>query len=105
MRQSAALFGPVVEVRDVLESFLHSEVLLQGWRQTLTRASGRFVELGIGWSDTKIRTLGERIDVLADTGLDARRELTRSIAAEVDRLLDDLDVPGLPRPDDGDWRP
>lgn len=103
MQQTAALFGPIVEVRDVLESFLHDQVLVVDWRQRLTRASQQFVELGVGSPDEDVAELGGRIAVLAEAELAKEPTLTRSVAADVEKLLDQVRVPELPRPEDDDW--
>jgi hypothetical protein len=41
MQESAMLFEPIVNIRDVLESFLVDRVVLGDWRGTLTSASAR----------------------------------------------------------------
>lgn len=103
MRQATALFGPVVEVRDVLESFLRDAVLIPGWRQTLADASRQFIELGARPNDSDLADLGERIALLAKSDLEHDRTLTCELAADIESLLDRARVPGLPRPEDADW--
>jgi hypothetical protein len=103
MRQAAALLEPVVDVRDVLESYLRDHVLVVEWQDTLRGASNRFKELGAGWSDQGIITLGEQVQALANTGLAAEPDLTEAIARAVERLLEDTRAPGIPRPEDDDW--
>ena len=103
MQQTAVLFGPIVEVRDVLESFLQDGVRVADWRQRLSDASRQFVELGNGTEgDPRVVRLGDRIAELAGSELGAS-PLTSALAAEVANLLDDVRVPGLPRPTDDDW--
>lgn len=103
MRQATALFGPMVEVRDVLESFLRDEVLVPGWRETLTEAAHQFTELGTPPSDSKLADLGQRIAVLAQSELHQERTLARAVAADVESLVDRVRVPDMPRPEDTDW--
>jgi len=103
MRDATAMFEPVVEVRDVLESFLVNGVLVTDWHATLTDASGRFESLGELWSDAEIVQLGRQVRVLAIEGLGRQDALTRFVASEVERLLDEVRVPGQPRPDDQNW--
>ena len=103
MRQEAALFGPTVEVRDVLESFLRRQVLIHGWRETLADASRRFIELGTRPLDSDLSYLGQRIAVLARSELSEEQTLTREVAAEIESLIDQVRVPDLPRPEDNDW--
>ena len=101
--QQAALFGPIVEVRDVVESFLHDQVLVASWRQRLAEASRQFIELGSDPHDMEVAELGGRVGILAELGLEEEPTLARSIASDVARLLDEVHVPGLPRPEDEDW--
>jgi hypothetical protein len=103
MQQAAMLFGPIVEVRDVLESFLQDGVVVADWRQRLTEASRQFVELGLRTDDgPHLADLGSRIAELAGSDLETS-PLTHVLAAEVERLVDEVHVPGLPRPEDEDW--
>lgn len=102
MQQAVELFGPVVEVRDVLESFLHDRVLVTDWRQRLTEASRQFIEVGDESVDLDVVELGRRVALLAKSDL-ATSSLTSAVAADIRRLLDDVRVPGVPRPDDEDW--
>lgn len=103
MRDTSAMFEPVVEVRDVLESFLADGVLIDGWRQALTDASDRFGRLATLWSDDEMLGLGRRVETLAAHGLPAQDVLTRSVASDMARLLSQVRAPGIPRPDDEDW--
>jgi len=103
MRQEAALFGPIVEVRDVLESFLRSQVLVRGWREKLVEASQQFIELGEHPSNGDLTELGQRIAVLAHANMDQEPTLTRELAADVESLIDQIHVPDVPRPEDNDW--
>ena len=100
--QQAALFGPIIEVRDVLESYLRDRILVVDWHDRLTEASTQFIELGSGSTDD-IAGLGGRVAALAGAGLDKDYGLTRAVAAELERLLDEVRVPNLPRPEDQDW--
>lgn len=103
MRQDAAVFGPTVEVRDVLESFLRSQVLIHGWRETLAEASKQFIELGTHPLNSDLTDLGRRIAVLAQTELSEEQALAREVAEEIESLIDQVRVPDLPRPEDKDW--
>jgi hypothetical protein len=101
--QQAALFGPIVEARDVLESYLCDRILVVDWHQRLTEASRQFIELGSSSPNEDIAALGGRVAVLAESGLEQAQDLTREVAAELERLLDQVHVPDLPRPEDPDW--
>lgn len=72
MREPALLFEPIVDIRDVLESFLVSEVVVTDWQVTLAAASARLIELGQAWSDTDLLELG-RVTEVPHTGHKTRR--------------------------------
>jgi hypothetical protein len=103
VREAAVVFGPIVEVRDVLESFLADRVLIADWQETLEAASRCFVQLGTLWSDPEMDDLGRRLESLANRGLDDEPALTQRVASDVERLLDRMRVPGVPRPEDEEW--
>jgi hypothetical protein len=103
MREPALLFEPIVDIRDVLESFLVSEVLLSGWQRTLEAAAARLVELGNDWSDTDLVELGQVAEQLAAKSLVSEPVLARSAADDIARMLDQVRIPGVPRPQDEDW--
>lgn len=103
MQQAIVLFGPIVEVRDVLESFLQDGVCVPDWRQRLSDASRKFLEVG-HHADGNIRMieLGNRLARLARSELGANA-LTSELAVEIENLLDEARVPGLPQPEDDNW--
>lgn len=103
MRQATALYGPIVEVRDVLESFLRGAVLISDWRRTLTDASRQFMDFGDDPADSDLMDLGEKIAVLAQSELSHERRLALVVAADIESLVDRVRVPDLPRPEDSDW--
>lgn len=103
MRESALLFEPIVDIRDVLESFLVNRVLLTGWQETLVAASARLVELGRAWSDEDLLELGRATGLLAGTRLASDPQFARSAADDAARVLAQVRVPGIPRPEDDDW--
>lgn len=103
MPQPAVLFGPIVDVREVLESFLKNGVLLPDWRDRLVGASQEIVELSRSAADgSRLADLGRQIADLARSDLEVNLR-TRSVAHEVERLLDEVRVPGMPKPEDEDW--
>gem|GEM_PF-5356499 len=99
MRESAMLFEPIVNIRDVLESFLVDRVVLGDWRGTLTSASARLVELGRAWSDNDLLELGHVTNHLAAESLLADSALARTAAQNAARLLIQVRIPGMPHPD------
>jgi hypothetical protein len=103
MQQVAVLFGPIIEVRDVLESFLNDGVLVPEWRRRLVDASCQFVELSQNADDgAQVVQLASEIAELAVSDL-ATSPLTRSLAAEIERLMGEVRLPGLLRSEAEDW--
>ncbi|MEV7092970.1 hypothetical protein AB0M80_08975 [Amycolatopsis sp. NPDC051045] len=98
----AALYGPIVEARDVVESYLRNRVVVAGWRLKLSEASRQFVALGEEALDADMKALGGRIDLLAKSDL-TETDLARTVSADLERLLVEVRVPGLPKPEDDDW--
>lgn len=98
----AALYGPIVEVRDVVESYLSNRVVVADWRLKLSTASLQFVALGEEALDSEMKALGARIDLLAKSEL-AESALARTVSADLERLLSEVHVPGLPKPEDDNW--
>lgn len=103
MREPALLFEPIVDIRDVLESFLVSAVVVSDWQATLTGASARLVELGHAWSDSDLLELGRATEELAAEPLGANSRLARIAADNAARVLEQVRIPGVPRPEDDDW--
>ncbi|MFV8309012.1 hypothetical protein [Mycobacteroides chelonae] len=103
MREPILLFEPIVNIRDVLESFLVDEILLIDWRPTLVSAATRLLELGREWSDQDLLELGHATEQLAGDRLRRDSLLARNAASNAARLLAEVRVPGIPRPEDDDW--
>lgn len=103
MQQPTALFGPLVEVRDVLESFLRDHVVVADWRNRLVQAARQFIEVDDGQPDDVIPSLGRRVADIAASELESETPLIRSVARDVETLMDNVRVPDLPRPEDEDW--
>lgn len=103
MRESAMLFEPIVDIRDVLESLLVNQVLVGDWQATLTSASARLVELAREWSDDDLLELGHVTEQLAAESVLADSALARTAAHDAARVLDEVRIPGIPRPDDEHW--
>lgn len=104
MRESTLVFEPIVEIRDVLESFLVDEVLLTDWQGTLASASARLLELGHAWSDVELLELGRHVtELLAGERLVSDVAFARVAADNAARVLDTVHIPGFPGPRDDDW--
>lgn len=97
------LFEPIVDIRDVLESFLHDEILLGDWQATLGAAGARLLELGRAWSDNELVQLGQLTEHLAADRLTDEATLARAAADNIAQMLEQVRIPGVPRPEDEDW--
>ena len=104
MRETTALFAPTVKARDVLESFLADQILLERWAEILRSVSVRFDELGTRWSDDQMTHLAEQFRILASHGLDEETGLAESVAREIAALLDQTRIPGIPGPESDSWQ-
>ena len=103
MRETALLFEPVVDIRDVLESFLVDDVLLADWQATLTSAAARISQLAEAWSDDDLSQLADITGRLASRSILADAALARLAADNAARVLEQVRIPGVPRPEDPDW--
>lgn len=103
MREPALVFDPIVDIRDVLESFLVDEVLLADWRATLTSAAARLEELARAWSDGDLLNLAGITEQLVAKSMVSDTALARTAADNAARLLEQVRIPGVPRPEDEDW--
>jgi hypothetical protein len=97
------LFEPIVDVRDVLESFLVDAVFLSDWQEILAAASARLSELGRAWSDGHLLELGRMTEQLAAARLGANVALAKIAADSAAKVLEQVRIPGLPGPEDDDW--
>ena len=101
--EALAIYAPIVEVRDVLESFIADRMLIPGRQQTLASAGNEFADLADQGAGSDMRALSQRIAALARHGLEAQPALTRSVATELAHFVDRTRIPGVPRPEDEDW--
>jgi len=102
MREPALLFEPIVDFRDVLESFLADRIMVTNWQATLVVAGARLRELGSAWSDGDLVALGRTAERFVAERRISDSTLAREAADSAARYLDQVRVPGLPRPDDND---
>ncbi|KZS65781.1 hypothetical protein A4G27_14465 [Mycobacterium kansasii] len=103
MREPALVFEPIVDIRDVLESYLVDQVLLTDWQQKLTSAAARLLELAQAWSDGDLLDLARLTGHLAAERLTVDTVLARTAADNAARVLEQVRIPGVPRPEDEDW--
>lgn len=90
MNQTALLYDPIVETREVLESYRVDGVLVDGWRARLEEASEQLIGLGTTGSDQELVELGQGIRALATLGVPDQTDRADALATEVARRLDQL---------------
>lgn len=95
MRDSAALFEAVIEVRDVVESFLADDVVVADWRAMLSAAADQFAGVGHRSADMELVKLADEIHVLLRAGLPHSAPLARVVSERVRNLLDEATPPEL----------
>lgn len=103
MRESTQLFEPIVDIRDVLETFLVDAIEVSGWQATLASAAAQLMKLGQEWSDEDLIKLGRDTKRLSAEQSLIGSALTRAAAANAAKVLDEVRIPGVPRPDDEYW--
>jgi hypothetical protein len=100
---SPELADPIVDARDVVETFRQSDVLVDGWREDLQRAADSLVRLGPTTAELALSELGERMQLLLRGGFDQQRNLVEEIGQRLEAVLSRIRVPGIPRPEDEHW--
>jgi hypothetical protein len=101
MRDSAALFEPIVDVRDVVQSYLSNDVVVSDWQSVLADAAQRLSSFAS--LDTDIAGLARSLRTLVDAGLVTQPALVRSVADTVSKMLDQISTPTALRPADANW--
>lgn len=104
MQYDAELADPLVEVRDVVESFRCCGVTPADWSQTLGQAIAALAQLpqeaGV---ERRLPDLVPHLQILLTEGLDSVPQLVDEVAAQVAAALSQAQIPGIPRPDEDDW--
>jgi hypothetical protein len=104
MQYDPELADPLVDVRDVVESFRSFGVTPKGWRRTLTHAAKALDQLP---TELKLKVplpeLLPDIRILLSSGLSNSPEVVDEVADRVAVVLNQARIPGIPRPEEGDW--
>jgi len=104
MQYDIELADPLVEVRDVVESFRCCGVTPTDWHEVLGRAIAALdqlpQEVGV---ERRLPDLLPNLRTLLTTGLGSAPALLDEVAAQVATALQQARIPGIPRPDDADW--
>ena len=104
MQYDIELADPLVEVRDVVESFRCCGVTPADWHQVLARAIATLdqlpQEVGV---ERRLPDLLPHLRTLLTTGLGNTPKVLDEVAAQVAAALQQTRIPGIPRPDEEDW--
>jgi hypothetical protein len=103
MSKDLALLDPLLDTRDVVETYLGDRLELPDWQITLRAASLRLADLAVSQRSPDIQRIANQLKEVADSGLQERLATLQSLSVEVAGLLEKIRVPGLPRPEDKDW--
>jgi hypothetical protein len=104
MEYVADLADPLVDIRDVVESFRSSHLTLPDWDQTLQRVVTALSQLPPqAQVDVVLPSLIPNLRLLLTAGLDNVPQVVDMVAAQVAAALEQTRVPGIPAPEDDDW--
>lgn len=104
MQYDAELADPLVEVRDVVESYRCCGVTPTDWDQTLGHAITVFDRLPQeAIVEFRLPDLVPHLRILLAEGLGRVPKVVDQVAAQVAVALSQAQIPGIPRPDEDDW--
>jgi hypothetical protein len=103
MQYAADLADPLLDIRNVVESFRSYHVTPPGWDETLGHAVAALSRLQAPVQvNALLAGLLPDLDLLLADGLDRFPQVVDKIATDVANLLEETTIPG-PTPEDDDW--
>lgn len=105
MSEAARLADPLVDVRDVLETYRLYGLEVADGRAILTSAADRLSHLDECSCAGRYGDLTSQLRLLASGELGERRQLLEQVADTVDALLRDTRMENVLRPDEEYWDP
>jgi len=103
MQYTADLADPLLDVRDVVESFRSYHVTPPNWDDTLRHAIAALSRLQ---ASTQVNVLPagllRDLDLLLTDGLYRSPQVVDKVATQVANVLEETTIPG-PTPEDDDW--
>jgi hypothetical protein len=100
---AADLADPLLDVRNVVESFRSYHVTPPGWDETLRDAMAALSRLQApDQVNTVLSALLPALDLLLTDGLDSSPLVVEKVATQVVNILKETTIPG-PTPEDDDW--
>lgn len=105
MPYDAELADPLVEVRDVVESFRCCGVTPTDWRHSLQEAISALTRLPREAEvESRLPSLLPHLQILlAEEGLDGVPKVVSEVADQVAIVLRQVTIPGIPRPEEDNW--
>jgi hypothetical protein len=104
MRESATVAEPLMDVREVLETFRRHHIVADGWAEMLTRAANA---LDYAPAEPEIRAstawIASQLKKIVACGLQHDQNKLDMVANRAAELLSSIRVPGIPRPEDKSW--
>lgn len=104
MQNAAELADPLVEIRDVVESFRTYRLVLPDWDTVLGRAMAALSGLRPpAEAEALFAGLLPNLRLLMAEGLGRAPHVVDEVAQQVASALKQAKVPGIPAPEDDDW--
>jgi hypothetical protein len=104
MQYDARLADPLDDVRDVVESYRCCGVMPADWHRTLGEAVAALDQLPQEAEvDALLPDLIPHLRILLTQGLDGAPQVVSEVADQVAAALSRTRIPGIPRPEEGDW--
>jgi hypothetical protein len=104
MQNAAELADPLVEIRDVVESFRTCRLLLPDWDTVLGQAVAALSRFGpSAEAEALFSGLLPNLRLLMAEGLRSAPQIVDEVAQQVASALKQTKVPGIPAPEDEDW--
>lgn len=94
------LARPIVEIREVVETFRLYKIALPGWVDTVSSA---IVAFETSRREPSLAHVVAELRALLDVGLSSNAELIDQISAETASLLKFVTPPEIPGPEDDEW--
>ena len=103
MQYTADLADPLLDVRDVVESFRSYHVTPPNWDDTLRHAIAALSRLQAS-AQVNVLPAGllRDLGLLLTDGLDRSPQVVDKVATQVANVLEETTIPG-PTPEDDDW--
>ncbi len=104
MSDTVEVAAPLVDVRDVLETFRTHQVLTEDWATVLSNAAAALDHAAMDVvAPPAVTHLATQLRTLVADGLQANAETLGAAADETQRILSRTRIRGIPRPEDEHW--